>query len=64
MTAERKTYTCPICNQQQQVIAGAWENVFAQVLTHFSSCAPPSRYPDTNAVMDAAATIANTVTQA
>jgi hypothetical protein len=55
-------YHCPFCNTEQRVSRGFWEVVFAQVLTHFSSCAPPSRFPDTEEIMKTAEKIANMIT--
>ena len=55
-------YLCPFCNTEQRVSSGFWEVVFAQVLTHFSSCEPPSRFPDTEEIMKTAEKIANMIT--
>jgi len=55
-------YICPYCNTEQRVSAGFWDVVFAQVLTHFSACAPPSRFPDTEAIMREAERITNMIT--
>ena len=54
-------YQCPFCNKEQRVSPGFFEVVFAQVLTHFSICAPPSRFPDTEEIMEAAEKIANMI---
>jgi hypothetical protein len=55
-------YMCPYCNTEQRVSRGFWDVVFAQVLTHFSACAPPSRFPDTEAIMREAERITNMIT--
>jgi hypothetical protein len=54
-------YFCPLCNTEQRVSPGFWDDVFAQVLTHFSICAPPSRFPDTDEIMKTAEKIANMI---
>ncbi len=59
MPQETRTYTCPFCKREQSVTATLWESVYGQVLLHFSQCAPPERFPDTPAVMDAAQRIAD-----
>ena len=48
---------------EQRVSPGFFEVVFAQVLTHFSSCAPPSRFPDTEEIMKTAEKIANMISR-
>ena len=55
-------FVCPFCQREQRVMAGFWDVVFAQVLTHFSSCAPPSRFPDTEAILKEAERITNMIT--
>ena len=54
-------FQCPFCNREQRVSPGLFEVVFAQVLTHFSSCAPPSKFPDTEAIMKRAEEIADMI---
>ena len=54
-------FHCPFCNTEQRVSPGFFEVVFAQVLTHFSSCAPPSKFPDTEEIMKTAEKIANMI---
>lgn len=56
-------FQCPFCNTEQQVSPGFFEVVFAQVLTHFSSCAPPSKFPDTEEIMKTAEEIANMISR-
>ena len=63
MSEEKVIYVCPFCNAEQMVSRGLWELVFAQVLMHFSRCAPPHQYPDTSVVMEAAERIANMISQ-
>ena len=56
-------FRCPFCNTEQRVSPGFFEVVFAQVLTHFSSCAPPSKFPDTEEIMKKAEEIANMISR-
>jgi hypothetical protein len=60
---EADRFQCPFCNTEQRVSPGFFEVVFAQVLTHFSSCAPPSKFPDTEAIMKKAEEIANMISR-
>ena len=56
-------FQCPFCNTEQRVRPGFFEVVFAQVLIHFSSCAPPSKFPDTEEIMKKAEEIANMISR-
>jgi hypothetical protein len=56
-------YQCPFCNTEQRVSPGFFEVVFAQVLTHFSSCAPSSKFPDKEEIMKKAEEIANMISR-
>ena len=57
-----ESFSCPYCGLDQRVSRGSWELVFAQILMHFSTCAPPSRFPDTDAILREAERIANLIT--
>lgn len=60
---QRKSFLCPFCKRRQTLLAVTWELTQAQALMHFNSCVPPDVERDTTAIVTAASTVADNLSE-